>query len=123
MFYFLTTFIIFLISTSANASGLPDWFKPRAKEIMVDKFVETMKNYPEYYKISEISVAEGALNSGQPAAFIDVNFEDSKMCEKRQFSGKCFPLNKGKQEYVFCFVALSDCVPAPSVSKSILRER
>lgn len=113
---FLYALMIFCFSSTSLAQDLPDWFKPRAKEIIVDRFVEAMKNYPEFYKIVGVTVTEGTLTSGQPAAFVEVEFNDSNNCSGRHYSGQCTPLNDGTTDYVLCFESMTACKPTAETS-------
>lgn len=108
---FFYALIILCISSTSLAQDLPDWFKPRAKEIIVDSFIETMQSSLEFYKIVGVTVAEGTLTSGQPAAFVTVEFDDSNSCLGRYYSGQCAPIKDkdGKIDYLFCFVTITTC--------------
>lgn len=101
------------------ASELPIWFKARAKEIVVDRFIESMQNYPEFYKVTKVTVEDDTLDSGQAAAFITVHFDDSKKCSERQFIGKCIPLESEGKNYVFCYEAMTDCKPSSSQKETV----
>lgn len=108
----MAKFILFLgcivISFSARAS-LPDWFEPSARRMVIDDFFGALKSDKSFYKVTNISIKNGKLTSGQEALFIDVTFDDSKGCSNRIFASQCTPITEGQNQYIGCFEELSDC--------------
>ena len=106
----------FFLPQFAYSAELPDGFHESAKAVVIDNFFEIMKKYPVTYKVMNTAVTEKNFESGQEGVVVDINFEDSRSCMKRTFSGHCTPLESDGVIYVFCFLTLTDCLRDKIVS-------
>jgi hypothetical protein len=101
------TAITLLFFTSVSLAALPDWVKPRAKEMTIDDFISTMSTEPFTYRITNVTVEDSVFNSGEESVLVTVHFDDSRSCTARRFIHNCTPLtNEGP---LLCFVAYTDC--------------